>query len=161
MTGKDARFEDGVERALRLQALDAEDLTAISAVLQDAVLPVTELSWQPEKRRFGLLANRFRWEDKEMASRQRRDYERVQAMLVVGEVQKVSSTGLDLSDKDQIISLLAISFEVGEAPAGRVIFTLAGDGAIACDVECLDLTLTDVTRPYIAPSKSAPEHDLS
>ena len=157
----DARYEDGAERPLRLKALDAEDLTAISAVLQDAVLCLSELSWQPAKRRFGLLANRFRWEDRDEARRQGRDFERVQAMVVIEDVQKICSTGIDFTDKAQIISLLSVLFEESEDAAGRVIFTLAGDGAIACQVECLDLTLTDVTRPYAAPSKSAPEHDLS
>ncbi|KKM80919.1 hypothetical protein LCGC14_1335040 [marine sediment metagenome] len=41
---------------------------------------------------------------------------------------------------------------------GRVILTLAGDGAIALDVEALEVTLRDVTRPYIAPSGKAPQH---
>ncbi len=33
-----------------------------------------------------------------------------------------------------------------------MVLTLAGDGAIALEVEALDVTLKDVTRPYIAPS---------
>ncbi|MCP5072904.1 MAG: DUF2948 family protein [Rhodobacteraceae bacterium] len=161
MTGEDARYEDGAENPLRLQALDSEDLTVISTILQDAVLPITEMSWQPSKQRFGLLANRFRWEDKDDAAKQQRDFERVQAMVVVDRVLKVSSTGVDLKDTDQIISLLSVSFEAGEDTEGRIVFTLAGDGAIACHVECLELTLADVTRPYVAPSKSVPEHDLT
>jgi hypothetical protein len=35
---------------------------------------------------------------------------------------------------------------------------LAGDGAIALDVEALEATLEGVTRPYVAPSRRAPEH---
>ena len=161
MSQLDAKFEDGAEQPLRLRALDVEDLTVISAVLQDAVLPVTELSWQPSKRRFALLANRFRWEDKSAAERQNRQFERVQAMLVIDNVEKISSSGVDLKNKEQVLSLLSLVFESGDDGAGRVVFTLAGDGAIACLVECLDLSLTDVTRPYNAPSKAAPEHDLS
>ncbi len=161
MTGEDARYEDGAENPLRLRALDVDDLTAISAVLQDAVLPITEMSWQPSRQRFGLLANRFRWEDRDEAANQNRSYERVQAMVVVDRVVKMASSGVDLRDKEQILSLLSVSFEAGDDVDGRVVFTLAGDGAIACHVECLDLTLTDVTRPYVARSKSAPDPDLS
>jgi hypothetical protein len=40
---------------------------------------------------------------------------------------------------------------------GRVVLTLAGDGAIAAQAECLDVTLRDVTRPYLAPSGKAPD----
>jgi hypothetical protein len=39
-----------------------------------------------------------------------------------------------------------------------VILTLAGDGAIRLSVEALDVTLKDVTRPYVAPSGKLPGH---
>ena len=51
---EDARFEDGGERPLRLLAMDAEDLGVISALTQDAVFPITEMTWQPQRRRFAL-----------------------------------------------------------------------------------------------------------
>jgi hypothetical protein len=54
--------------------------------------------------------------------------------------------------------MLDLQFEPGEDGAGRVVITLAGDGAIAAQVECLDIDLRDVTRPYAAPSGKAPEH---
>ncbi len=161
MSEQDARFEDGTEKPLRLRALDSEDLTVVAAMLQDAVFPVSEMSWQPAKRRFGLLLNRFRWEDKSAAERQNRRFERVQTMVVIDNVDKMASSGLDRSDTDQILSLLDVHFEMGEdGCSGRVVFTLAGDGAIACAVECLDVTVTDVTRPYGAPSRAAPEHKI-
>ena len=50
----DARFEDAAEQPLRLIAQDAEDLKMISTLLQDAVLPITEMTWAPKQRRFGL-----------------------------------------------------------------------------------------------------------
>ena len=57
-----------------------------------------------------------------------------------------------------ILSLLSLAWEPGEDGTGRITLTLAGDGAIALDVECLNLSLQDVTRPYIAPSGKAPDH---
>jgi len=71
---------------------------------------------------------------------------------------KVSSQGFDRTDKDLVMSLLSVTFEPGEDGAGQVLLTLAGDGAIRLDVEALDVTLKDVTRPYKAPSGKAPEH---
>lgn len=155
---QDAKFEDGAEQPLRLRAEDADDLVALSAMLQDAVLPVSEMDWQAGQRRFGLLANRFRWEDAEAAQVARRSVERVQAVLAVDSVLKVRSSGLDVSDKDQVISLLSLTFEPAEDGAGTILLTLAGDGAIALDVECVDVTLKDVTRPYVAPSGKTPSH---
>ena len=157
---EDARFEDGGEKPLRLQALDAEDLKVIAALAQDAVFPITEMTWQPAKRRFALLINRFRWEDRDRAARQGRPFERVRALLVVEDVLKVSSSGIDRSDGDTILSLLDIAFIPGEDGAGRLELTLAGDGAIALEVECLDVALRDVTRPYAAPSGAAPSHEI-
>jgi len=155
---EDARFEEGGEEPLRLKVESADDLEVISALVQDAVFPISEMSWQTGTRRFALLLNRFRWEDRVAAERRRRAYERVQSVLVVEDVQKVSSQGVDRSDTETILSLLSVTFEPGEDGSGRVILTLAGDGAIALDVECLDVSLKDVTRPYRAVARHAPEH---
>lgn len=154
----DARFEDGVERPLRLMAVDAEDLQVMSALLQDAVFPASEMSWTPADRRFAILLNRFRWEDAQGASERRRDFERVQSVLVIEDVQGVQSQGVKKGDADTILSLLSIVFEAAENGSGRVVFNLAGDGAIACEVDALEAVLKDVTRPYIAPSRKAPSH---
>jgi len=157
---EDARFEDGGDRPLRLKALDGDDLPVIAALVQDAVFPASELRWDRKTRRFALLLNRFRWEDADRAKARRRDFERVQSVLVVEDVLNVQSQGVDPSDKDMVYALLSISFTPSEDGMGRLELTLAGDGAIAIDVEALEVVLRDVTRPYVAPSKKAPSHDI-
>src|ERR1051325_4571288 len=47
---------------LRLRAEDAEDLAVISACLQDALVAVRDLAYDPGAAMFVLVANRFRWE---------------------------------------------------------------------------------------------------
>ena len=160
MTQADAKFEDGSEHPLRFLAQDEDDLKIISTLVQDAVLPLKETSWQPEVNRFGLLLNRFRWQDKTRAERGNRVYERVQAIMVVNNVQKVSSMGIDKSDREQIISILSVDYKESKHGGGQLAFTLAGDGALALDVECLDVTLKDVTKPYKAVSMPAPAHTV-
>ena len=154
----DARFQDGGEEPLRLVAQDAEDLKVISTLVQDSVLPLTELAFDARRRRFALLLNRFRWEDRAEAERVGRAYERVRSLLVVEDVRKVQTMGFDRADKELVLSLLSMSFDPAEDGAGRLTLTLAGDGAIALDVEALDLRLDDVTRPYRAPSGKVPGH---
>lgn len=154
----DARFEDGGEEPLHLVAQDAEDLKVISTLVQDAVLPATELAFDPRRRRFALLLNRFRWEDRVEAERAGRAYERVRSVLVVEDVRKVQTMGFDRTDKDLVLSLLSMTFDAGEDGTGRLTLTLAGDGAIALEVETLDLRLEDVTRPYRALSGKLPQH---
>lgn len=156
----DARFEDGAERPLRLRAEDAQDLAAISALVQDAVLPLGEMRWDRPARRFAALLNRFRWEHADAARRGGADYERVQSVLAIDSVLRVQRSGFDLSDAGQVMSLLSLSFTPGEDGAGRLLLTLAGDGAIAIDVECVDLRLHDVTRPYRAVSGKLPSHPI-
>ena len=155
----DASFEDGQERPLRLKAMDARDLQIISALVQDAVFPASEMSWSRKDRRFAILLNRFRWEVAEGARTTKRDFERVQAVLVIEDVMGVKTQGVE-KDADTVMSLLSIAFEPALDGAGRVVLTLAGDGAIACEVEALEVVLKDVTRPYVAPSRKAPSHPI-
>ncbi|WP_299152362.1 DUF2948 family protein [uncultured Tateyamaria sp.] len=152
----DARFEDGREAPLNLGALDRDDLQILSSLAQDAVFPITEMKWDAKARRFGLLLNRFRWED---AASARHTPERVQSVLAFDTVLRVSSHGIDRADTDTILSLLSVSFEAGEDGAGDILLTLAGDGAIRLSVETIEATLKDVTKPYVAPSRSVPRHD--
>ena len=152
---EDARFEDAASRPIRLRAMDADDLKVISALAQDAIFPVTEMRWDRSHRRFAVLLNRFRWED---SASGRHPAERVQCVLAVEDVGKAATQGIDRSDKDVILSLLSIAFEAGDDGTGAVLLTLAGDGAIRLDVEALEVTLRDVTRPYVAPSGKIPKH---
>lgn len=155
---QDASFEDGGEAPLRLMAQDIGDLEVISALTQDAVFAASEMRWQKAPRRFALLLNRFRWEDVVAAARRRRPVERVQSMLLVEDVLGVQTQGIMPGDAETVLSLLSLAFEPGEDGTGWLILTLAGDGAIALEVEALNVTLKDVTRPYIAPSKKTPQH---
>lgn len=155
---QDASFEDGREAPLRLRALDAEDLSVMAALVQDAVFPASEMQWDRKTRRFAILLNRFRWEDAPRAEARKRSYERVQAVLAVEDVLRVQSQGVDKSDPDMVFSLLAMAFTPGDDGAGRLELTLAGDGVIALEIEALEVILRDVTRPYGAASGKAPSH---
>ena len=150
-----ATFAEGVQRPLRLKALDGDDVQVILALVQDSVLPASEMAWKKSDRRFAMLLNRFRWEDPATT----REAERVQAVLCIENVMAVRSQGLDPADRDTVLSLLAVVFEAAEAaPAGTIRLILAGDGEIAIDVEAPELLLRVVTRPYAAPSGKAPRH---
>lgn len=149
----DARFEDADEGPLKLRAFDREGLQIISSLAQDAVFPANELAWDRRRRRFALLINRFRWEYNAGTP------ERVQSVLAFEDVTGVASQGFDRGDRDLVLSLMAVEFHAGEDGTGTVELILAGDGAIRLDVEALEATLSDVTRPYAAPSGKRPQHD--
>lgn len=151
----DARFEDGREAPLNLGALDEDDLQVLAALTQDAVFPATEMTWNPKVRQFGLLLNRFRWED---GAARMKSPERVQSVLMFETVTAVASSGIDRRDKDMVLSLLSIDFSPTDSPSGHIVLTLAGDGAIRLAVEAIEVSLKDVTKPYMAPSGSVPKH---
>lgn len=155
---EDARFEDGREAPLNLGALDRDDLQVLSALAQDAVFPVTEMSWRASQRRFAILLNRFRWEDADNAQSRGRDVERVQSLLVVDHVLRVASQGVDRADRDMIYSVLSIEATASDNGTEELTLTLAGDGAIRLTVETLEVSMKDVTKPYVAPSKKTPDH---
>ena len=149
----DARFEDGATRPLNLVARDEDDLAVISALVQDAVLTSGDIRYTKSKRRFALLINRFRWEDGTI-----RSPERARCLLVFDDVTSVQGQGVDRKDPDLVLSLLALGFAPGADGTGVVTLTFAGDGALALDVEALEVSLKDVTRPYLAPSRLVPKH---
>jgi hypothetical protein len=156
----DASFADGAEQALVLKAETPEDMPVLSTLVQDAVLPMAEMRWDRKAGTLALLINRFRWEDRAAAETTKRPYERVRSLLVIGDVRAVASQGIDRSESDLVVSILSLVWQPGADGTGRVVLILAGDGAIKADVECLNLTLKDVTRPYLAPSGKAPDHPL-
>lgn len=135
-------------RALRLLAQDSDDLAVISAALQDAVLKVGDIAFEPLGRRLTVSVNRYRWEGGVR--------ERVRSALQVGDVLKVQARGIAQGRKDGVLELLAVEFETLDAPGGRMTFTFAGGGDLAVDVECLDVAMADVSTPW--PTKRAPAH---
>ncbi|MDE2792755.1 MAG: DUF2948 family protein [Paracoccaceae bacterium] len=150
-------------RPLNLMAVDAEDLQVVSTLLQDAILVLPDLTWQADRRRFAMLVNRFRWEAAGFRAQRKGITERVRSLLVADSVQKVASRGLGLpeSTNQDPLSVLSVAFDPGDLPAGALRIRFSGNATIRLDVECLDLTLRDVTRPYRAPSGAIPVHDLS
>jgi hypothetical protein len=142
---------------LKLIALDAEDLAIISAHLQDAVLKVGDLAYLPKEKRFAAIANRFDWLDAiERETAREKRYARRRAALRFERVLGAQVQGLDLKNKGTVTELLAIEFEAGEAPAGRVTLQFADGGAIRLDVECVEAELRDLGPAWEAKSK--PRH---
>jgi hypothetical protein len=154
---EDARFADADPRPLAIKAEDETDLRILSALVQDAVLPGNEISHDPKARRVALLINRFRWEDASQAEAQGRDFERVRALLIVNDVLRLQSDGID-RDGDTVLELLSIDWRPAKDGMGQLALTFAGDGTLLAEVECINLDLRDVTQPYRAVSGKAPVH---
>ena len=46
---------------LKLVALDRDDIEVVSAHVQDALVRVADIFWQPREHRFVMALNRFDW----------------------------------------------------------------------------------------------------
>ncbi|ADV11516.1 DUF2948 family protein [Mesorhizobium sp. M7A.F.Ca.CA.001.09.2.1] len=137
--------------ALKLIALDDQDLSIVSAHVQDAVLKVSDLEFLPAAKRFLLTMNRFVWEAKSGLFRQHN--ERRQAVLHFDRVLGAKTSGIDRDKPAEVLSLLAISFIEISKPAGIVELIFSGGGAIMLDVECIEARLADIGGAWEATSR--------
>lgn len=157
----DARFEDApfTNRPLKLRAESEEDLAVISSLVQDAVGKAADIHWLPKKHRLVVLLNRFRWENHIGDRAAARACERVRAAISIEGVLRVRARGLDPRDGERAFELLALLFEPTDGPGGRMTLTMAGGAEVAADVECLELALTDLSRPWVAKAQKMPMHE--
>ncbi len=134
---------------LRLRAVDQADLAVIAAMLQDALLPMMDIAFQPAENRFVAVANRYRWENKEAP-------ERVLCAIRLDHARAVRAKGVDRTDRGKILNLLSIL--LNEAPDGpRVGFVFADGAEIEVAVDALAMTIEDQGEPW--PAMSTPRHD--
>lgn len=147
---------------IKLRAEDGEDLTVISACLQDAILPIGEMCFEPAAQRFVAVFNRFCWETADGGVRpngfQADDdhlfpYERVQCGVRFDGVTAVKVRGLNLKDRGQVLELLS----VGATEAG-VLLTFAGGAALRLEGARWRCALEDLGEPW--PTSNRPFHGL-
>ncbi len=140
---------------LKLIALDAEDLAVLSAHLQDAVGRVADLSYQAKDQRFVGVFNRFDWRTADEGTKQT-SYERRQTGVRFEKVTRAQVSGFNINDKDQVLSLLAISFDEGEAPAGVITLQFSGGAGIQLHVSYIEAELKDLGAAWA--TQNVPSH---
>ena len=139
--------------ALRLRAEDVEDLAVISACLQDALVSVADLTYDPEARRFMLIANRFRWECTPEGDAA--EFERILCGLSFEGVEAVAYRGFRRSEHDRILALLAIRPD----QAGKAIdLAFADDATVRLNTAQIRCRLRDLGEPW--PTNWQPGHPL-
>ena len=133
---------------LKLTALDADDLSVISASVQDALVAVRDCAYFKDEKRFVLLLNRFRWEaDPTVESA----HSRTHSALVFNEVTAVRRHAIPVNEPDRMLELLALAQE----GAHSVTLRFAADRAIRLEIGRLACHLGDVGEPWATPWKPA------
>ena len=136
---------------LKLRAEDTEDLAVISAILQDALVAVSEMAWLPDEQRFVLVANRFRWEP--TAGETRRNSERRMCGLRIDGVKSVQRRGFSPRQGDRLLVLLAI-----RAAEEGLFLDFAGGSSIRLEVERILCHLDDMGESW--PTRWRPRHPV-
>jgi hypothetical protein len=133
---------------MKLHADSLEQLSAIAAMLQDALVPPGDMTYIEEEQSFAMAFNRFCWETPE-----NRDapYERVLAGLRFDTVSRVRFRGIDRQSSGTFLSLLTIAFD-----DGLVSLHFAGGSEIQLEVERLMCTMEDLGEPW--PTHMRPQH---
>ncbi len=142
--------------SLKLIALDEEDLSVISAHVQDAVLKVSDIRYLKKEKRFALQMNRFVWEKDKPGLFRRTPHERRLSFLHFDRVLAVRAFGISQAKSEDVLSLLTIGFAEYEAPAGTIELIFSGDAAIQLDVECIEARLADSAAAW--STQSRPNH---
>lgn len=143
---------------MRLCARDAEDLAVVSALLQDAIIPIGDLAFLPQDGLFVLMASRFLWEgvrDDGGPSPDEggeRSY-RILCAVRFHNVRAVRRRRLDLARRDQFLSLLSV-----EAAGGAVLLHLSGGADIRLEGAAIECRLEDRGQPW--PVAQRPDHGL-
>ncbi|MCJ2017452.1 MULTISPECIES: DUF2948 family protein [unclassified Methylobacterium] len=135
---------------LRLAALDAEDLTVISAHLQDAILRPEDLTYLAGEQRFLMVARRFDWTP-DVPPRRRL------AGLHIERVLAVKTRGLSQDDA-MPMSLLALTFTPTDTPSGLIDLVFSGGAAVRLEVECIEVRMKDLGPVWEAATR--PGHDV-
>ena len=144
---------------LKLIALDAEDLSVVSAHLQDAVLLVGDMVYLPRERRFVAIANRFDWAQAAQNDGQAAGpFIRHRSAVRIDRITAAQLQGIDLKARQQALELLAVEFHsVGiDTPEGDILLRFAGGGGIRLSVECIEVLFEDLGAAWAAQSK--PDH---
>jgi hypothetical protein len=136
---------------LKLVAIDEEDLAIVSAHVQDAVMKVGDLEYWKATNVFVLPMFRFAWETAVQGSKAKP--ERRNSVLDFHRVLSVKASGISRDRPDDVLSLLAIGFSAGDAPAGTIDLVFAGGSGLKLEVECIEARLADLGGAWEASSR--------
>jgi len=139
---------------LRLVALDREGLEVISAHIQNTCVKFCDMAWFPRKQRFVLAGMRYDWVGAKAGPP-----ERVFSLLRFDRVLQVARLGLGARKGDDVLNLLALTFQKTDPPAGLILLAFADGSLVRLQVECVEAELRDMELRR--PAEACPGHALS
>ena len=143
------------ERApLKLQIRSVDDVSVLSALLQDALINSRDIHIDLNRAEIALIADRYCWEgDKTQA-------ERVLAGLRIGGVKAVQHKNMAVAgDETLFYNLLDIAYEKASEEQSYLIFTFSAGSAMRLQIDGLMMAFSDIAPPR--PAIATPDHSHS
>ena len=144
-------MSDGDDKLLKLRAHDSEDLAVISALLQDALVPLGDITYLPHETSFIMAMNRYRWERSDMRLR-------VHSGVRFDTVQRAQFSGIDQRNRRQFLSFMAMEFQPQGNDLDEILLHFSGEGRIRLQIDNLSCRLTDFDESWSTHRR--PHHDF-
>lgn len=135
-----------MNKPLKLRGHDGEDIAIIASCLQESVGQIGNMVYQPRRRSFYCLLNRFAWE--RQSETDEGAVESVGCLLYFHCVLGAHRRRLDKLDCDDSLCLVTMYFHESTPPGGMVRMLFANEGEICLEVEYLDVYLLDIGKPW-------------
>lgn len=146
---------DVEHKPLRLLAQDMEDIAVVGSLLQDALVPLRDISYQPADRQLLMVVNRFCWEDAKGADDNGPFY-RTHTGVRIDNVARVSYRGVNRKDPDQVHELLTVVCDDSGDDGAVLALHFSGSGVIRIEVDSVYCGLEDLGAPWPTPWR--PDH---
>ena len=144
---------------VRLRAASVSDVEVISALLQDAIIPGEDMTFDRAGRRFVMVANRFCWDRPPLEGVTSESgapiYQRRLCGVRIEGVNAVESAGMPATRRGALFNLLAIT--VADAADARVEILFSDGVSLRLAVDAISILAEDLDDGR--PTSVMPAHD--
>ena len=148
---------------LRLLAHDGDDVAVLSALLQDAIIPGSDMNFDRKLNEFVIVANRFCWELEPCGDVKSSDgkaiYERRLCGIRIAGVRAVKHYNWPRVRQYELFNLLALGLiDMAEQASDGVVlqFEFSGGSSLRLNVDEVDIVLADLDVGH--PTSLQPTH---
>lgn len=143
---------------LKIAAVDQEDLSIVSAHVQDALIPLHSMYFNEHEGTFSGLCNRFCWEHENHHFEGEPLFHRVHSGLSFQGVQTVHHRGFDPHKEAKTLNLLTVKAENGTKGNTHIHLIFSGESEIRLNVKAIQCHLGDLHHPW--PTQKKPTHPI-
>ena len=150
---------------LRLLAHDDDDVGVLSTLLQDAIIPGVDMSFNRKLNEFVIVANRFCWELEPFADVKSSDgrpvHERRLCGIRIAHVRSVQHHKWPETRQYRLFNLLALRLmDMAEQTRGGAVlqFEFSGGSSLRLNVDDVDIVVADLDVGH--PTSLQPSHSL-